>query len=504
MADSKTTKRALFSSVVALFLSFTMLLGTTFAWFTDSAVSGRNVIQSGNLDVVLEYKNNWEDEWAPVDENTKIFKEGALYEPGYTEVVFLRVSNGGSLALKYNLNVTVYGETLSTNVYDEEFSLKDHLEIGYYSQAEYNGENDWSALMQFMFIDRPTTIATINGQSGSGFKKLSEDTGIVSSGIPLLPGETSAQLVALVLTMPETVGNEANHKADVEAPTVDLGVTLLATQFTHEEDSFDNQYDANAEFPVLPGKFDITNNDELNSAFSVGGEGTVMDDFGDAYAELGADKEFALNLNGKNLTGTDNNYVLVNKGNLSVTGDGTITSNLYGSIENWGTLYVNDLNLNVSGEKYGFHCKGGEAEINNLVLRAERGGVNVQGGKITINSADVEYTGYYSGKWYTGYLIYAGGETSEVIINGGEYTYTGVNARQRVICAQLGATVTINGGTFGKGGNGVADTWINEIDGGEVIIKGGSFEFDPSAYVAEGYEAVAGTDGWWTVSAVNP
>lgn len=62
MADSKTTKRALLSSVVALFLSFTMLLGTTFAWFTDSAVSGRNVIKSGNLDVVLEYKNNWEDE----------------------------------------------------------------------------------------------------------------------------------------------------------------------------------------------------------------------------------------------------------------------------------------------------------------------------------------------------------------------------------------------------------------------------------------------------------
>ena len=363
--------------------------------------------------------------------------------------------------------------------------------------------------MGAMFANRQTTIDTIRDQSVYGFNKLSEDTGIVSSGTPLLPGETSAQLVALVLTMPETVGNEANHKADVEAPTVDLGVTLLATQFTHEKDSFDNQYDKNAEFPVLPGKFDITNNDELNSAFSVGGEGTVMNDFGDAYAELGADKEFALNLNGKTLSGTDDNYVLVNKGNLSVTGNGTITntSNLKGSIENWGTLYVNDLNLNVSGQKYGFHCKGGEAEINNLVLSAERGGINVQGGKITINSADVEYTGYYSNeekKWYTGYLIYAGGDTSEVIINGGEYTYTGSNPRQRVICAQLGATVTINGGYFGKGGNGVASTWIWELDGGEVIIKGGSFEFDPSAFVAEGYEAVAGTDGWWTVSAINP
>ena len=85
---NKTTKRALLSSTVALFLCFAMLMGTTYAWFTDSVTSANNVIQSGNLDVVLEYKSAWSDNWAHVDENTKIFKDGALYEPGYTEVVF--------------------------------------------------------------------------------------------------------------------------------------------------------------------------------------------------------------------------------------------------------------------------------------------------------------------------------------------------------------------------------------------------------------------------------
>ncbi|MBQ1965919.1 MAG: hypothetical protein II348_04510, partial [Clostridia bacterium] len=82
--NKKNTKRALLASALSLLLCVSMLVGTTYAWFTDSVTSANNVIQSGTLDVVLEYKTNWADDWAPVDGNTKIFKEGALYEPGYT------------------------------------------------------------------------------------------------------------------------------------------------------------------------------------------------------------------------------------------------------------------------------------------------------------------------------------------------------------------------------------------------------------------------------------
>ncbi len=53
MTNAKSTKRALLSSVVALLLCFSMLLGTTFAWFTDSATSAGNKIQAGTLDVQL-------------------------------------------------------------------------------------------------------------------------------------------------------------------------------------------------------------------------------------------------------------------------------------------------------------------------------------------------------------------------------------------------------------------------------------------------------------------
>ena len=96
MTNSKTTKRALFSSVVALLLCFTMLLGTTFAWFTDSAVSGNNIIKTGNLDMKLSWRPYGADhaeEWAEVTENTVLFGKDALYEPGYTEAVWLNTAS---------------------------------------------------------------------------------------------------------------------------------------------------------------------------------------------------------------------------------------------------------------------------------------------------------------------------------------------------------------------------------------------------------------------------
>ena len=159
-----------------------------------------------------------------------------------------------------------------------------------------------------------------------------------------------------------------------------------------------------------------------------------------------------------------------------------------------------NLNIDVKGSKYGFHVKAGEVEINDLVLNAERGGLNVQGGKVTVNSGSVTSTEYGTN---IGYLVYSASLTSaEVTINGGDYRYEGSYYRHGVLYAGQNATIIVNGGTFGKGGSNTNKTkWITEANGGDVIIYGGSFEFDPSAFVAEGYQAVQGVDGWWTVSA---
>ncbi|MBQ7795044.1 MAG: hypothetical protein IJ374_00580, partial [Lachnospiraceae bacterium] len=274
MTKRRSTKRALFSSVVALLLCCAMLLGSTFAWFTDSATSGRNMIQSGNLDVVLEYKTSVDGEWAPVTEDTKLFKEGALYEPGYTEVVFLRVSNAGRLALKYNLNVNVYGETTSTNIDGDPFSLKDNLEIGYYAMDESMGQ----FLLGTMFGTREAALSNVTTT------KLSAYDGIVCKDQPLPKGDAfTPLLVTLVLTMPETVGNEENHMTYVAAPTNDLGVSLLATQYTDESDSFGIDYDKGAKYPNVyePAPADaveVTTFSELKDAVANGGNIAIVND----------------------------------------------------------------------------------------------------------------------------------------------------------------------------------------------------------------------------------
>jgi len=74
MTNAKSTKRALLASIMALVLCFSMMLGTTFAWFTDSAVSGSNVITSGNLDIDVEYTLDGEN-WNKLDGATDLLKK---------------------------------------------------------------------------------------------------------------------------------------------------------------------------------------------------------------------------------------------------------------------------------------------------------------------------------------------------------------------------------------------------------------------------------------------
>ena len=118
MENSKSTKRALLTSALALLMCVTMLVGATFAWFTDTASTGVNKIQAGNLDVKLEYATAWNEDgsvktWADAEGKTLTFKtadnraaDQILWEPGCTyELPQLRVVNKGNLALKYKLSL---------------------------------------------------------------------------------------------------------------------------------------------------------------------------------------------------------------------------------------------------------------------------------------------------------------------------------------------------------------------------------------------------------------
>ena len=106
MTNNKSTKRALSASIISMTLCIVLLIGTTFAWFTDSVSSGTNVIKAGNLDVKLEYSKDGTN-WTNADGATDLFDSSAKWEPGHVEVVYLKVSNAGDLALKYKLGVNV-------------------------------------------------------------------------------------------------------------------------------------------------------------------------------------------------------------------------------------------------------------------------------------------------------------------------------------------------------------------------------------------------------------
>ena len=81
MTNRKVTRRALLLSLLAVVMCIVMLVGATFAWFTDTASTAVNKIQSGNLDVQLEYSKDF-TEWKKVSDTTKVFEDSTLWEPG--------------------------------------------------------------------------------------------------------------------------------------------------------------------------------------------------------------------------------------------------------------------------------------------------------------------------------------------------------------------------------------------------------------------------------------
>ena len=443
MENSKSTKRALLTSVLALLMCVAMLVGATFAWFTDTASTGINKIQAGNLDVELEYKNSDTAEFTKADKNTEVFKEGALWEPGHVEYVVLRVSNAGSLALKYKLGINIANEVGSTNVYGNAFNLSDYIRF-----AVLDGDRTVDS------VDRDALVAAAT------------DSKLIKEGYTaenhLLPASTdnSQKVVTLVVWMPTTVGNEANYKKGAAAPSIDLGINVVATQDTYENDSFDDQYDTAAVYPAL-------NWDELKAAATNGGSVTL----------------------GGGITVTP---VVENKNEQTLVTQMEITK---------------DTRLNLSGKKIGVSAPPeGFGKATPVLMTVSGGTLTIDGdGEISCEAGEEQVYG----------INILGGK---VVINGGKH-YGAITAVQ----VQRGS-LEINGGFFDMAPTCKAQVpkyakyVVNCIDQAykdgtaTISIKGGIFvNFDPSdnpegagtSYVAAGYKVVSkpqtNGDVWYTV-----
>ena len=307
MNNKKTTKRALLSSVMAIVLCLAMLIGTTFAWFTDSASTAVNKIQAGNLEIELQMKDN-NGNWVNAEGKTlpflvegKIPAKGTqiLWEPGCTYYVpEVRVVNKGNLAVKFEYVNELLGVT---------GKLAEVLEPVFKTPVDANGEE----------VNIEPEI--------------------------LKPGEASPAW-SFGYHMLETAGNEYQN-----ATATGMCLTVVATQATYENDSFNNQYDKDATYPVVVSQNELNTSLTLDALKDENGKVSPVEvTLGNTAAE-----DIDYNQNNSGYTGKGVMLGSTNLNKYAATPaaageykftfkDGTITSTAtgYGSIDNYKNTSV--------------------------------------------------------------------------------------------------------------------------------------------------------------------
>ena len=476
MTNSKSTKRALVSSALAILMCVAMLIGTTFAWFTDTASTGVNKIQAGNLDIELQMKDkdgNWvnaEGKTLPFLVEGKIPADGTqiLWEPGCTYYVpEVRVVNKGNLAVKFEYVNELLGVT---------GKLAEVLEPVFKTPTDTDG------------------------------------TDINIEPEVLKPGEASPAW-SFGYHMLKTAGNEYQN-----ATATGMCLTVVATQATYEKDSIDDQYDKDAEYPIL-----VTTGDELQAIVSnatapvniVLTNSITTNNF-----VIPEDKDVTLDLNGRTVTNAGSHTIL-NKGHLTLTdssadksgqiislkgntaalrnGDnavcvvegGTISrdganGNTWHVVENFGKMTFNGGKV-VLKNGNGFAITNGwnyfdpgastthaVMEINALELDTDSSGIkNCKCGDLTVNGVTVNSTGFWA--LSNDYL-------GTAVINGGTLTSNSFKA------VSNGAAMTVNGGTF----DGTQGFFVQSY-ATSTVLNGGTFanmNVDAlSSYVGTGHTA---------------
>ena len=221
----KNNKKSLITSILSMLLCIAMLIGTTYAWFTDTVQSGSNIIKSGNLDIGMYWSKNNVD-WNNVegDTATPIFNYDK-WEPGYTEVRYIKITNEGSLAFSYEM-------LLSPNGTVEK--LAEVIDV-YYDVVTANAsfvaptaENKLGSLVKMGSLSE---IIDNNGELGNGVLLPADAT-----SSEYLSGEI---VICFSFHMQESAGND--YQGLSIGTTFDIN--LFANQFDYESDSFDNSYD---------------------------------------------------------------------------------------------------------------------------------------------------------------------------------------------------------------------------------------------------------------------
>lgn len=345
-------KNALIMSALSLVLCVSMFISTTFAWFTDSVNSANNRIVAGSLQVDLELLER-DGSWTSIKESGKPIFDYDKWEPGYTDVKILRVVNKGTLALKW----------IAKFVADNKLSDLSKVIDVYVGHDVTAYPADRGNLSAWEKIGTVSEFVNKIGETANGNLKAGE-----------------AAYLGIAFTMQKSAGNEYQG--------MELGefdIQIFATQHTHEKDSFDNTYDAEAESPLTQSIYFRS----LRSALNTVTDGTISDTSGDC-----TEKDAGVCVKWEN-------------GQYVVTLMDAITENALIEVSENLTLDLNGNSIAFTGTDVGFLIPQGE----DIVFRVDG---QVSGSSISISGGDCS----------TAIQINSG----TCIITGGTYTSNAQNA----------------------------------------------------------------------------
>ena len=200
---------ALALSLCALIVWCILGTGASLAWFTDTSPEINNIFHVAEFDLEVSHRLT-DGKWEPIDGKTDVFDDDALYEPGYVQVVYLKVENNGTIPFKFHTAVNVNGCIVATNVFGQEFMLQDYLKFGITTA-------DSEDAMKNSVPNREKAVEIAD----MPLKNYASETAF------LAPGAT--KYIALIVRMPEEVGNVANYRGNT-VPKVELGITVKADQ----------------------------------------------------------------------------------------------------------------------------------------------------------------------------------------------------------------------------------------------------------------------------------
>ena len=304
MKEKRVTKKAIFASLLSVAVCTSMLIGTSYAWFTDSVTSAGNKIKSGTLNIDLQVKKTVEGEdeakYVSVKDDSAPIFTYQNWEPGYTSWTNVKVLTDGTLALKYTLRF----------VSDEDISsakLAEAIDV-YYAPSEITQPRT-----------RPVDL-TSEGLVKLGTLKEVFDGTVDSIDDTLIPGVDEDDAATIVLKMQESAGNEYQGLA---IPDFDLQV--IAMQLNYETDTFDKDYDKNAN--GIPDHPEWGGLNTKASAKAVAGEATVVEATGATLTmpadAVAADTAVAFEVK----AGEMPDGITVGDNNTAMTYDITVTPN---------------------------------------------------------------------------------------------------------------------------------------------------------------------------------